>query len=396
MVTDWTDCPPEQYASPALEADRLACLKLALTAGFGPRAFRHTLEAFGGLSGSVSALLEVGAQRLKSLRAELQAGGEDAPVEKLVGHTEVDPGAVLDWPYLAYCDPGYPPRLRQLADPPIVLWYRGRMPRVGLPPVAIVGSRRSTIYGRQVAADLARDFSRAGLEVVSGMAIGIDGAAHRGALEGGSGTTAVLAHGIDRCFPSVHRGLARQIEANGTLLTEYPPGTPAFKGHFVQRNRIIAGMSAAVIVVESRAGGGAMHTARFASEGGTAVFAVPGDISKASAAGSNGLLADGASLLTRAEDLIPQLHPGYREGGVASGLERGRSGRPQDDSGRGPADRTLPGRDLLALLAEGPLSVDAMCAASGRPVAELLTELLGLQLDGLVEAHAGGVYSRRG
>ncbi len=378
VVTEWTDCPPEQYARLAVEADREACLRLALTAGFGPKAFRHALEAFGGSSGSVSALLDVPVPRLKSLRAQLQAGGEDAPVHKLAGHTESDLARAQDRPYLAYCDPGYPPRLRQLEDPPIVLWYRGRLPRVVLPPVAIVGSRRSTVYGRQVAADLAREFSRAGLEVVSGMAIGIDGAAHRGALEGGSGTTAVLAHGIDRCFPTVHRDLARQIEANGTLLTEYPPGTPAYKGHFVQRNRIIAGMSAAVIVAESRAGGGAMHTARFAAEGGAAVFAVPGDISKASAAGSNALLKDGASVLTRAEDLIPQLNPGYREGTGPRG---------DHDANHGSA--------VLALLADGPRSVDALCAASGRPVAALLTELLDLQLEGLVEAHAGGVYTRR-
>ncbi|MFT4604430.1 MAG: DNA processing protein [Rhodothermales bacterium] len=377
VVTDWTDCPPEQYVGAALAADREACLRLALTPGFGPKAFRAAMEAFGGPDGSARLLLDVPLTRLKRLRAQLQAGGEDAPVDKLVGHSDVDLSPLEGWPYLAYCDPDYPPRLRSLADPPLVLWYRGRLPRVVLPPVAIVGSRRSTLYGRKVAADMARDFSRAGLEVVSGMAIGIDGAAHRGALEGGSGTTAVLAHGIDGCFPAVHRDLSRQIEANGTLLTEYPPGTPAFKGHFVQRNRIIAGMSAVVIVAESRSRGGAIHTARFAAEGGTAVFAVPGDISKASAAGSNALLNDGASLLVRAADLIPQLNPGYRE-----------------DAGVAVSRASNSERRLLAFLADGPQSVNALCAASGLPVATLLTELLDLQLEGRVEAHAGGVYSR--
>lgn len=303
-------------------------------------------------------------QDVEGLGRQLQAEGDTTRVSKLLEARQVDHSALLDHRYLAYCDPEYPPRLRRIADPPIVLWWSGREPAFRAPMVAIVGSRRCTRHGRDVAARFARELSEAGVQVVSGMALGIDGAAHRGALEGGSRTSAVLAHGIDRCFPTLHRGLRTQIESRGTILTEYPPGTPAYKGHFVQRNRIIAGMCAAVIVVESRREGGAIRTARFAAEGESAVYAVPADIDRATAEGSNALLAEGATPLWSTQPLIEQLLPG-------------RSGR--EESG--------PGLELLSLLAGGAQSVGGLLPP------HLLLALVDLQERGFVEVRPGGSYA---
>lgn len=342
------------------------------------------MEAFGGADQRPSLLLAATRKDVEQLGRQLQAEGDTAQVSRLLDAHGIDLSGLTRHRYLAYCDPEYPPRLRRIADPPIALWWSGQAPAFRAPMVAIVGSRRCTRHGREVAARFARELSEAGIQVVSGMALGIDGAAHRGALEGGSKTSAVLAHGIDRCFPTLHRGLRTQIEERGTILTEYAPGTPAYKGHFVQRNRIIAGMCAAVIVVESRREGGAIRTARFAAEGDSAVYAVPADIDRATAEGSNALLAEGATPLWSTEPLIEQLLPG-----------------------RSTDRQSGPGLELLALLSTGPKSVDELRSAlvkssggpggtgSGGPVVppRLLLALVELQEAGLVEVRPGGGYA---
>lgn len=207
----------------------------------------------------------------------------------------------------SYKNTAYPDILRQIPSPPSSLFVLGELPKAGS-LVAIVGSRRPTAYGEEVTYQLARELARAGAIIVSGLAIGVDGIAHKAAIEAGGRTIAVLAHGLDRIYPARHRDLAKDILATGgALVSEYPEGTIPFPDHFAARNRIIAGLSSAVIVTEAAAKSGSLLTANFALNQGRTVMAVPGNITSIYSAGTNSLIKAGAVPVTSSTDIVSQL-----------------------------------------------------------------------------------------
>jgi len=204
--------------------------------------------------------------------------------------------------------PDYPPLISQLLDAPPLLFIRGEITPVDEWAVAIVGTRKATVYGREVAHRLATDLAHNGVTIVSGMARGIDGIAHKAALEAGGRTIAVFGSGIDRIYPPEHKQLARRIAENGALVSDYPLGTPPEGSNFPPRNRIISGLSLGVIVIEAGLRSGALITADFAADQGRDVFAVPGSILSPASAGCNRLLRDGAHVVTEARDVLETLH----------------------------------------------------------------------------------------
>ena len=287
------------------------------------------------------------------------------------GYVERLHAAGLRW--LARSHPAFPPLLPAVHDPPPGLFLRGdgAADLLARPAVAIVGARACSPYGRQVARLLGRELARAGLVVVSGLARGVDGEAHRGALEVGGTTVGVLGCGIDRDYPAAHAQLAREIGRTGLVVSEYAPGVPPAPWRFPARNRIIAGLAAATVLVEARERSGALITADFALEEGREVFAVPGEITSALSAGANALLRLGATPLTRAEDVLETF------GLVAAGQP--------------PLAVSAVARDVLARLRDAPASADELARATGLPAAELAAALTELELAGAV-ADGDGVY----
>jgi DNA processing protein len=278
----------------------------------------------------------------------------------------------VTFPVLKRRESEFPRLLLELHDPPPQLYMRGGPASVlHEPAVAIVGARSCSSYGAQVARMVARELGAAGVVVVSGLARGIDGEAHRGTLEAGGQTVAVLGCGIDRDYPRRHAELARRIEASGAIVSEYPPGTEPAPWRFPARNRIVAGLCLATVVVEARSRSGALITADFALELGREVFAVPGEITAGLSAGTNDLLRQGATPLLAARDILDVL-----------GIEPRAKGR---------AALSTAAEDLLRLLADEAREADGLTRASGRTSAEVGAALVELELAGLV-ASADGLY----
>jgi len=275
-------------------------------------------------------------------------------------------------------EPGYPSQLKAIPDPPIVLYCRGDGPVVAEAYVAIVGSRDATPAGVAVASRLARGLTEAGLSVVSGMARGIDGAAHSGALEAGGRTTAVLGCGADIVYPPRHQELARRIQGSGVILSEFAPGTPPLPHHFPLRNRIISGLSQAVVVVEASERSGSLITARAALEQGRDVLAVPGGVASGRYRGCHALIKDGARLVETVEDILDEIR-WPRPGGSAGGS----------------VNNSLQLSELEGRMAAGePYSLDELVRDTGRPVPALLAELSQLELSGKVARVSGGRFVR--
>jgi DNA processing protein len=282
-------------------------------------------------------------------------------------------------------DPTYPRLLREVHDPPIGLYRRGSTP-AGQRCLAIVGSRRTTQYGLNVAHTFAGELSRAGFCIVSGLARGIDTAAHEGALAAGGTTVAVLGCGIDRVYPPENLGLQRRIEAAGAVLSEFPFGRPTDRQSFAMRNRIVSGMSEAVIVVESGVSGGAMIAARFAGEQGRLLFAVPGRVDQPTSAGCHQLIRDGATLLTTVDELLSELS--YLEG-----MHPRTASIPKPPGTTVPPGLDSEARALLERLREGAmLGPDGLAAAADLPVAQVCAALLRLELARLVVRHPDGTF----
>lgn len=272
-------------------------------------------------------------------------------------------------------EPDYPELLRRIYDPPPVLWVRGRLvPGEGQRSVALVGSRAASPQGRALACALARELAAAGVTIVSGLARGIDGEAHRGALEAEGRTLAVLGSALDCLYPREHAGLAAAISERGAVVSEFPFGTQAQPGRFPRRNRILAGWGRGVVVVEAAEKSGALITARCALDEGRDVLAVPGHPSHANSRGTNQLIRDGAALVRDASDVAAEL--GF--GGVAG------CARPE------PADAVL-----HALRPDVPASLEELQERSGRPVAELLARLGELELTRQVRRLPGAFYLRQ-
>lgn len=274
----------------------------------------------------------------------------------------------------------YPPLLLQTADPPLMLYVEGDCTKLSQRSIAVVGSRHATPQGEANAQAFAAALSQQNWVVVSGLALGIDAAAHEGALNGPAGTVAVVGTGLDQIYPSRNKALARRVVMQGLMVSEYPPGTPALPAHFPQRNRIIAGLSLGTLVVEAALQSGSLITARLASEAGREVFAIPGSIHSPQAKGCHALLKQGAKLVESAEDILEELRgSGPRQAALPLEASNASSSDP-------PAD------PLLAALGHDPMSLDALLGRTGWPVAELSARLLTLELDGLVARLPGGLF----
>ena len=285
--------------------------------------------------------------------------------------------------------PDYPALLVDLPDPPAVLYVDGDAAVLGLPQLAVVGSRNPTALGRDTATQFARHLASSGLAITSGLALGIDAAAHRGALEAGGRTVAVLGCGLDRVYPPEHEGLARSIAAQGALVSELPVGTPPLKQHFPRRNRLIAGLSVGTLVVEAAVGSGSLITARLAAEQGREVFAIPGSIHNPMARGCHRLIRQGAKLVETADDVFAEL--GALLGSLAPSASA-ETPEKQVDS--------VPALDneyeiLLDALGFGPASVDALVARTGLDAGAVASMLLILELEGRIAQQPGGLYCRR-
>jgi len=282
---------------------------------------------------------------------------------------------------LSLDDERYPPLLRLIPDPPALLYALGDISLLREPQVAMVGSRRASPAGLRTARDLAQQLAATGLLVCSGLALGVDGAAHRGALAAKGKSIAVMATGIDLIYPRRHRDLAAQLQGNGCLLTEFPPGTPPRRQNFPQRNRIISGLSLGVVVVEAALPSGSLITANTALEQGREVFALPWSMLHRGGEGCLQLLRDGAKMVRELQDILEELGPLYalhkemRGAGMATAQ----------------AAADLPGSlSVLELLGFEASSVDQLVAGANMPVEQLLVQLSELELLGLVQRCPGG------
>jgi DNA processing protein len=305
---------------------------------------------------------------------------------------EIDPGAVFATcrqhaiDILTEADPAYPRMLAEIHDPPSILFVRGRLIADDALAVAIVGSRHATHYGLSQAEQLAGSLARAGLTIVSGLARGIDAAAHRGALAAGGRTVAVLGSGLLNIYPPEHEALADEVAANGAIVSEAPPHSPPLAGAFPQRNRIISGLSLGVIVVEASTQSGALISARHAMEQGREVFAVPGRIDNRLARGCHRLIRDGAKLVETVDDVLEELGPLVGPITKADGQEV-----------RNPAELQLNELEtaVLAALGDEPTTIDALVTASRLSVPQVLATLSVLEMRRLVRRLEGNRVVRK-
>ncbi|MBI4506753.1 MAG: DNA-protecting protein DprA [Chloroflexi bacterium] len=355
--------------------ERLAWIAWSGVAGVGPATFRRLLERFGSAAEAwraPAAELErcgVAERALATLVAKRRSGWPGGVIERL---------AALGAQVLTWLDAAYPERLKQIASPPIVLYVRGDLQPADEWAVAVVGTRRASVYGRDVTARIVGELAASGVTVVSGLARGIDSHAHRAALDAGGRTLAVLGSGIDVLYPPENARLAEAIVGSGALLSELPPGTQPEAHHFPLRNRVISGLVLAVLVVEAPEGSGALITADSALDQGRDVFAVPGNITQRSSAGTNRLIQDGAKLVTCARDVLEEL----RLGSLPQQLEM-RALLPEN-----PVEQRL-----VALLREQPAHLDELVRASGLPTAEVSSAMAMLELKGFVRALGGQHYA---
>ncbi|HET8654971.1 MAG TPA: DNA-processing protein DprA [Longimicrobiaceae bacterium] len=366
-------------------------LRLGLAPGVGPARLALLLRQFGSAERvlaaperDVAALPRIGPAVARAIARHAGAVGEPAADRALAALDRV--GAVA----LTPDDLAYPDAFRVLADPPYLLFAAGSLDLLAAPAVALVGTRSPTPYGAGTAAALAAGLAGAGYAVVSGMARGIDTAAHAAALDAGGGTIGVLGHGIDQVYPPENRALFGRVASDGLLLTEYVPGEGPRAGNFPRRNRLIAALSRAVVVVEMGLKSGAQHTVTYALEQGREVMAVPGPIGSPVSEGTNQLIKDGARVVTSLGDILEELQ------GVGSAERPPRPARPASRPEPQPDLPLLtPGQDrVLRALADEPLHVDDLCARVSLDAPAALAVLLELELMGAVESLPGKRYRK--
>lgn len=363
-----------------------AWLWLVHRTGFGRSAMRRLLTSFGSPQAITVASTDALAEVIGPARAESLAQAPDRHAERLAATRAWLAEAPGRRGVMTLADADYPPQLLQAADPPLLLYLDGRRELLGAASVAIVGSRKPTPQGLENARRLARELGERGWVVVSGLAAGIDGAAHTGALLAEAGTVAVVGTGLDQVYPASHRALAGRIAEHGLLCSEFPVGTPPLREHFPQRNRIIAGLARGTLVVEAALKSGSLITARLAAEAGREVFAVPGSIQSPQARGCHALLRDGAKLVETVDDVLDEFGPG------ASPTTRAAAAGPDAD-----ADSVEALDDpVLRALGHEPTTLDALIARCGWPSPELGARLLELELDGRVARLPGGLFQRCG
>ena len=326
---------------------RLDLLRLTMVPGVGPKTCLALLERFGSATGVLDA-------RESSLR-EVPGVGPKLAEKVSRARREVDAEAELELcremgvAIVARGDDGYPPTLGEIPDPPSLLYVRGTIAPADQLAIALVGSRKCTPYGLRIAERLAGSLARVGLTVVSGLARGIDAAAHRGALAAGGRTLAVLANGLGEVYPPEHEGLAHEVAASGAVISESPMGQGPLAGLFPQRNRVISGLSLGVVVVEATPRSGSLSTAKHATEQNREVFAVPGPVDSLPSRGCHYLIRDGARLVETVDDILEELGPLVREV----------KARPEEPAIRHPAELSLSDqeRSLLGRLDDRGVSV---------------------------------------
>lgn len=279
-----------------------------------------------------------------------------------------------------------PELLQQIPGPPTLLYVVGNSDALHLPALAIVGSRNPTSGGMRNAYDFAFHLARCGFCIVSGLAQGIDTAAHKGALDAGAATVAFLGHGIDRVYPAENRDLAHRIAAQGALCSEYPLGSPPRREHFPQRNRLISGLCLGTLVVEAARRSGSLISARLAAEQGREIFAIPGSIHNPLSRGCHQLIKQGAKLVENADDIISELNP--LVGHLMQNIDA-----PAADA-LPPAEHDAEYETLLSTLSYDPASADQLAEDSGLTIDQVSSMLLILELEGKVQVQAGGRYVR--
>ncbi|WP_321813784.1 MULTISPECIES: DNA-processing protein DprA [unclassified Paraburkholderia] len=380
-----------------LAADELAAwLRLAHARGLKPIALRALLGAFGlpqqVLAAPFDALAAVaGRDAAQAVLAPPDAGFAQQLAS--VAAWRAQPGNAL----VTLADPAYPPRLLTMPDPPPLLYVKGRLDLLHARSVAVVGSRSATPQALEDARRFARTLAAAGLTVVSGLALGVDGAAHEGALPERGGTVAVIGTGADLVYPAAHHALARQIAAQGAIVTEWPLGRPARSANFPQRNRVISALVEGVIVVEAAMRSGSLITARLANEMGRDVFALPGSIHAPLSRGCHRLIKEGAQLVETPEEVLEAL-------GLAQPAKPARRARAKDAQAQA---QTLPlplatpptpleaqAETLLAALGHAPATLEILAQRTDMAEATLQATLLRLELAGHVSALPGGRYTR--
>lgn len=351
-----------------------AWLQLTLVPGLGPQGQRKLLSAFG----LPSRVLAAGCSALaKHIGDEL--------ARRLLAHDAADQiEATLAWAaapdhhVLTLADDSYPAALLEISNPPTVLYVQGNAELLDRPMLAVVGSRNATAQGLSNAEQFSAALSGAGLTIVSGLALGIDAAAHRGALRGPSSTVAVLGTGVDIRYPARNAALHEAIAKDGALLSEFPLGTAAASLNFPRRNRLISGLSKGVLVVEAALSSGSLITARYAGEQGRELFAIPGSIHSPLSKGCHALIKQGAKLVDSAQDVLEEL-----------GAWQTATAQKKDKSLQAPSNHSL-----LQHLGYDPCSVDMLCLRSGLTPDSVSAILLALELDGRVACLPGGRYQR--
>lgn len=323
---------------------------------------------------------------LAASRGQLSAVVPDAVVTKVLAPPAQETFArtaawlaVAGHDVVAWDDADYPRALLELGYAPPVLFFVGRRELLNRPALAIVGSRNATAQGLDNARNFARALADAGLTIVSGLALGVDAAAHEGALLGAGSTLAVVGTGLDRVYPARHRELAHRIANEGGLLSEFPPGTPPRENNFPRRNRLISGLAKGVLVVEAAQKSGSLITARYAGEQGREVFAIPGSIHSPLAKGCHKLIREGAKLVETAQDILEELGMASK----ATGNLQSVPGAPISSSA------------LLAALADDPVDIDSLVARTGLQAHAVTAELTELELAGIVASLPGGRWQRR-
>lgn len=363
-----------------------AWLRLTLTPGLGDTSARRLLAAFG----PPEALYTQTSQALQSILTPAQAAallqipeGWAALLDSTWTWLQAEP---VTRAVVALGDAAYPQALLNIEDPPLLLYLSGRLdlPLDNARSLAIVGSRNPTPQGALNARQFAMALAEQGLTIVSGLALGIDGAAHEGALAGMRGadrlaTVAVVGTGADRVYPKSHHALAHRISGHGLIVSEYPLGTPPLAANFPRRNRLIAGLSNATLVVEAALQSGSLITARLAAEQGKDVFAIPGSIHATQSRGCHALIRQGAKLVESAQDVLEDL-PGWA------------SGMAQTPPPSAPVDKDPD--DLLQALGMDPVSLDALQARTGLDIARLQARLMALELEGHIARLPGGLLQR--
>jgi len=358
--------------------DLQALVILNLVPGLGPVRLRALINEFGSPSAVLAApsrLLARTAGVGSKLARELAAWSEsdyDRELE-LIRRTACR--------VLPYTSAAFPPSLLETYDPPVLLYLLGDLLPCDRLAVAVVGSRRASPYGLSTARRLARGLAERGVTVVSGLALGIDAAAHAGALEGGGRTIAVLGSGLANLYPRQNRKLAAEVAASGAVVSEFPLRTPPLRENFPRRNRLVSGLSLGVVVVEAARRSGALITARLAAEQGRSVLAVPGRVDNPQAEGTNALIRDGAKMVTTADDVLEEFEYLVETRPTPSGGEKARASFSEAESA------------VLSSLAHGELPLDALIEKTGLTSTAISSILLGLELKRAIRRLPGSLYA---